>query len=153
MAWPAVGTETSRSRATSGSSPMLANSVVPMPKPPSASEVRLSHTGTERPRTPLRRGSAGWASRGEVVRLEGTRVPRPRGTRSIPRSAGRLGGGWDPTASGGELALLHQPHRGVVRIGDERHPQLGVAVPVDQVRPGDPPRAAAGDRRQGRLDV
>ena len=40
--------------------------------------------------------------------------------------------------SGRNSTLLHQPDRGVVRVGVESQPQLGVAVPGDQVRPGDP---------------
>ena len=48
MACPAVGIDTSRSPAISGSTPMLANSVVPIAKPPRASASRLTQAGTSR---------------------------------------------------------------------------------------------------------
>ena len=46
IAVPAVGIETPRSDAKPGSTPMLANSVVPIASPPSESAARLTPAGT-----------------------------------------------------------------------------------------------------------
>ena len=76
MAMPAVGTETPRSEAKPGSTPMLANSVVPIASPPRASAARLTPAGTRERRVGallLRddRGRLGGGRRGHAVHLPG----------------------------------------------------------------------------------
>ena len=78
MAMPAVGTETPRSDAKPGSTPMLANSVVPIASPPSASAARLTPAGTRERRV-------GRSSCGTIV---GVSVAVGGVTRSPPRRAG-----------------------------------------------------------------
>ena len=59
---PASGMVAPRSPATSGRMPIVANSVVPIAKPPSASASRLMPTGQDRSGRPRRRAGAAFSS-------------------------------------------------------------------------------------------